>query len=538
MAFDLTMAIVSDLAGRVLASSLLVSIASCAGGTVALLAWSRRPTIPVAATHRTLSGDSSTSASAKAEPRRSEGSLPSGADHRATPLYSVGPQGPDHDAVMRIGGEAPGRRAHSRKRCQTMACFGWPPPRIVRGDRRYPVRQAPRACPVRVRPSRRSQDDASRHLARSHHSPQRDQQLSRQRHDQGLARAATGVGRARPVPLRQRTLLLMKQEAPGQLDHPAAHARVARLGEPFLPPPAAALVGRSGQARIAGDGSSIAPGPGKNLMNQHVRCLKADAHNAREETNHDMRLVLRSPFQLLRTGLLDLFDLVHDEPQAGHVATQFEQRVGRERHPLGCPKCCETVGGVAQGRLEGPNPEADQTALHPVDQARALTNEPLALTVGALGILLRQRWNGDHVAVIGFAAQPADEDPFEQSRVEAICLGPAMLAGDGHAGGVDDVGFDAPGPEPARQPEPVAARLEGNGDAGDRAAVLGRLCTPAHQQTEQFHLSWFELLERMALDPWDNAGDEPARLAHLDDSDDGAILLQGSEGPAQIVELL
>ena len=117
MALDLTTAIVSDLAGRVLASS-LVSIAMCAGGTVALLAWSRRPTIPVAATRRTLSGASSTSCSAKAEPRRSEGSLPSGTDHRATTLYSVGPQGPDHDAVMRIGGEAPGRRAHSQERCQ------------------------------------------------------------------------------------------------------------------------------------------------------------------------------------------------------------------------------------------------------------------------------------------------------------------------------------------------------------------------------------------------------------------------------------
>ena len=58
------------------------------------------------------------SCSAKAEHRRSEGSLPSGADHRATTLYSVGPQGPDHDAVMRIGGEAPGRRAHSQERCQ------------------------------------------------------------------------------------------------------------------------------------------------------------------------------------------------------------------------------------------------------------------------------------------------------------------------------------------------------------------------------------------------------------------------------------
>src|SRR3954454_10291346 len=499
MAFDLTTAIVSDLAGRVFASS-LGSIASCAGGTVALLAWSRRPTIPVAATHRTLSGDSRTSCSAKAEPRRSEGSLPSGADHRATPLYSVGPRGPDHDAVMRIGGEAPGRRAHSRKRCQTMASFGWPPPRIVIGDRRYPVRQAPRACPVRVRPSRRSQDDASRYLAGGHRAPQCDQQLSGQGHDQGLARAAAGIRRARPVPLRQRALLLMQQEAPGQLDHPAAHAGVAGLGEPFLAPPAAALVGRSGQARIADDGSSITPGPGKNLMNQHVRCLKADANHPREETNHDMRLVLRSLFQLLRTGLLDLFDLVHDEPQAGHVATQFEQRVGRKRHSLGCPKCCETVRRVAQGRLEGPNPEADQTSLHPVDQARALTNERLALTVGALGILLRQRWNGDHVAVIGFAAQPADEDPFEQSRVEAICFRPAMLARDSHAGRVDDGGFDIAGPEPARQPEPVAARLERDHDARNRATLLGCLGTPAHQQPEQVHLAWFELLQWMALD--------------------------------------
>ena len=162
--------------------------------------------------HRTLSGHPRTRVSDESR-RRSEGSLPSGADHRATPLYSVGPQGPDHDAVMRIGGEAPGRRAHSRQRCQTMACFGWPPPRIVSGDRRCPVRQAPKACPAL--PSRCAQDDASWRLAGGHHAPQGDQQLSCQGHDQGLARAAAGVGRARPIPLRQRTLLLMQQEAPG-----------------------------------------------------------------------------------------------------------------------------------------------------------------------------------------------------------------------------------------------------------------------------------------------------------------------------------
>src|SRR5829696_3447623 len=90
------------------------------------------------------------------------------------------------------------------------------------------------------------------------------------------------------------------------------------------------------------------------------------------------------------------------------------------------------VRSVAQGRLEGPNPEADQTALHPVDQARALANEPLALTVRALGILLLQRWNGRHVAVIELTACAYDKDTFEQSRVKAICFRPAMLAGDSH----------------------------------------------------------------------------------------------------------
>src|SRR3954454_4132443 len=42
----------------------------------------------------------------------------------------------------------------------------------------------------------------------------------------------------------------------------------------------------------------------------------------------------------------------------------------------------------------------------------------------------------------------------------------------------------------------------------------------------------------MALNAWNNAGDKPARLAHLDDRNDRAVLLQGSEGPTQSVELL
>src|SRR4051812_29892089 len=126
MALDLTTAIAPDLAGRILASILvsLVSIAMCAGGTVALLAWSRRPTIPVAATRRTLSGDSSTVARRKPsiDDRR-------GACHRARiiaphPCIRQVQRGPDHDAVMRIGGKLRGGGPILRNGVNTMVGFG------------------------------------------------------------------------------------------------------------------------------------------------------------------------------------------------------------------------------------------------------------------------------------------------------------------------------------------------------------------------------------------------------------------------------
>ena len=45
---------------------------------------------------------------------KSEGELARGARRdRATSFYSVGSENPDHDAVIRIGSEAPKRRAHS-----------------------------------------------------------------------------------------------------------------------------------------------------------------------------------------------------------------------------------------------------------------------------------------------------------------------------------------------------------------------------------------------------------------------------------------
>src|SRR6266567_4153243 len=128
-------------------------------------------------------------------------------------------------------------------------------------------------------------------------------------------------------------------------------------------------------------------------MHQHVRRFDANADNTGEQSDHRMRFFLRSLFQPLRTRLLNLLDLVHDKAQSRHVSTKFEKHVWRKRTPLRRNQRCETFRCFAQRRLEVSNTEAGQTALHPVYNARALTNEPLALTVRALRILLRQNWH-------------------------------------------------------------------------------------------------------------------------------------------------
>jgi hypothetical protein len=79
--------------------------------------------------------------------------------------------------------------------------------------------------------------------------------------------------------------------------------------------------------------------------------------------------------------------------------------------------------------------------------------------------------------------------------------------------------FDAVSPEPARQPEAVAAGLEGDGDACDLSAGLTRLCAPAVEELEKSVLVRREFLEWMTRDPRDYLRHQPARLAHLDHRD-------------------
>src|SRR5215210_8390563 len=122
----------------------------------------------------------------------------------------------------------------------------------------------------------RAQNDTLRRLAGRYEAPQGDQELPREGHDHGLARAAAGIRGAGPIPLRQGTVLLEQQEAPSQLHHAASNAGVPRLSQAFLPPFGTALVWRAGETRIARHRPPVAQVAGQDLMHEHVGGLEAN----------------------------------------------------------------------------------------------------------------------------------------------------------------------------------------------------------------------------------------------------------------------
>src|SRR5712671_1104583 len=112
-----------------------------------------------------------------------------------------------------------------------------------------------------------------------------------------------------------------------------------------------------------------------------------------------------------------------------------------------------------------------------------------------------------------------------------------MFARYGDTRGMDHMRLHPMRTKPARQPEAVSTSFEGQGNPRDLAAGLDRLVAPAMQQAKQPFCTRLQLLARLALNAGKHTGNQPARLAHLDDGNDRAILVQGDEGPAQVVWL-
>src|SRR5262249_44444679 len=103
--------------------------------------------------------------------------------------------------------------------------------------------------------------------------------------------------------------------------------------------------------------------------------------------------------------------------------------------------------------------------------------------------------------------------------------------------GTDHVRFDPARIQPTRQPEAIATGFEGQCNPRDLFTGPDRFIAPAMQQAKKPFRTRFQFLLRLTLNAGKHPGNQPARLAQLDDGNDCAILVQGDEGPAQVIQL-
>src|SRR3954467_10172388 len=145
MALDLTTAIVSDLAGRVLASSLVSMQCALAARSPCWLGRADQPSL------LPLHAERCPAPPAPVPRRKPSLDDQRGACHRARiiaphPCIRSVQRGLTMMQSCASAAKLRGGGPILKNGVNTMVGFGWPPPRIVIGDRRYPVRQVPRAC--------------------------------------------------------------------------------------------------------------------------------------------------------------------------------------------------------------------------------------------------------------------------------------------------------------------------------------------------------------------------------------------------------
>ena len=274
-------------------------------------------------------------------------------------------------------------------------------------------------------------------------------------------------------------------------------------------------------------------------MHQHVRRLDADPDDPGQQAEHGVPPGRGLPLQRLEAGLLDLPDLVAHEPQPRHVAAQLGERVRRQRPALGRAHRLQALRRVPQGRLEAADAQAGpgRALIRFTIRVRSPTRPSrsrfgrLASSSSSVGTAAMLQWPGSprsHPRKARLSSSVSSRSVLARrcSRETATLVGWMTCASTPRAA------------QPAGQPEAVPAGLEGDRDPRDRAAGPDRLVPPAMQQPQAARSSsGASFLQRVPLEARNDPGHEPARLAHLDDGDQRAMLLQGDEGPAQVVPL-
>jgi hypothetical protein len=210
--------------------------------------------------------------------------------------------------------------------------------------------------------------------------------------------------------------------------------------------------------------------------------MSANPDHAHQDEDHEIWPSFGGFLQLLPTRLLDLADLLGDELLSRQVAAHLGERIGRDRLALRRAQVFQALRRLLELWIEVADPEPGQGRLDAVDDGGVLANEGFALTVRALGVLLREGGDGGHLAVVALTAQPAEKGALELLGIEPVGLCTPVFARYRYACRMNDMGLDTARREPAGQPEAIPAGLEGDDNAGDLVPRLLRFRTPALEQ--------------------------------------------------------
>jgi len=213
-----------------------------------------------------------------------------------------------------------------------MSHLGTPPPRNRHRRPRHKRTDWAENCRVAfsdLRSLRRAQNDAVRHHAPPATSRHRAIRSLRAKATIMVLRVPRGGSRWRArKPLRQGALLLEHEKSPRQLDHASPNSSVAGTGQPlfsrrFVPLSSGEPV-RPRITRYGPVGSRMFSR--QHLLHQHVGRL--DANPDHPAPAGRTMACGPSPGRLLdafQASILDLADLITDQPTALHVATQLSQ---------------------------------------------------------------------------------------------------------------------------------------------------------------------------------------------------------------------
>src|SRR6202048_5080224 len=140
--------------------------------------------------------------------------------------------------------------------------------------------------------------------------------------------------------------------------------------------------GETREASITRYGPSVAHVSRHHLLHQHIRGLDANPDHARQQAHHCVWPITGRLLETIQACLLDLADLITDQPTTIHVATQLSHRVGRYWLVLGRAQIFKSPGGLLQLGIEAADAEPDQGCFHSVDNPSLLSDEALAVAVG------------------------------------------------------------------------------------------------------------------------------------------------------------